>query len=97
MVRGLIVMVLIIAVLLLAGYIWRDKLPWLDQTYHQLGLPDTPKSLEGLRGESRSQVFYRWQDEEGVWQYDTQPPPHDRPYERLRIDSDANLIPGQAP
>lgn len=97
MLRIFVVIVLIIAVLLLTGYIWRDKFPWLDQAYHQLGLPETPKALEGLRGESRSQVFYRWQDEEGVWHYDTQPPKNGQPYERLRIDSDANLIPGQTP
>ena len=91
-----ILIVLIIVVLLLVGYIWRDELPWLQQAIGKLDLQETMMP-PGVPGKHSSNVaFYRWQDDEGVWQYDTRPPESGQPFERVLIDPDTNLIHGEA-
>lgn len=37
-------------------------------------------------------TLYRWQDEAGRWHVTDEPPP-DRPYEKIRYRSDANVVP----
>lgn len=83
----------IIVLLLAASYIWRDDFPWLARLHQELGMPPLPTAVDQLRAPSGKVVVYRWQDEQGNWHFDSQPP-RDRPYERLVLDPDVNLMPG---
>ena len=91
--KGLFGLVVIIALLLAASYYWREQYPWLETLHQALGLPASPSGLTSLPIPSGQQVFYRWQDSDGSWHYDTRPP-QGIPYERIQVDPDANLLPG---
>ena len=93
MLKTLFWLAMIIVLLLAASYIWRDDFPWLARLHQELGMPPLPTAVDQLRTPSGKVVVYRWQDEQGNWHFDSQPP-RDRPYERLFIDPDVNLMPG---
>ena len=40
---------------------------------------------------SRKQLFYKWRDEQGIWQFTSSPPPT-REFETLETDANANVI-----
>ena len=42
---------------------------------------------------STSVTLYKWQDEQGVWQYTQDPPPDGVPYEKVEARSDVNVLP----
>jgi hypothetical protein len=81
---------ILVVVLLLAGaalawwYFAPDTLPAIAKTY----LPAAPKS---------NPVLYKWRDAKGGLHV-TDTPPADRPYDIVRYDPNANLLPkGVAP
>ncbi len=94
MLKKLALLSLIIVVLLAASYFWRDHYPWLQQLHQRLGLPEPPASLDTLTVPSGKVVVYRWQDAQGNWHFDGQPP-ESGAYERLVVDPDTNLMPSQ--
>ena len=42
---------------------------------------------------SHSNIFYKWQDADGVLQYTQTPPPAGTPYEKVEARSDVNVVP----
>lgn len=93
MLRTVIWIVGIIAVLFAASYMLRDRLPWMGQLHQQLGLPSPPPQLDRLTVPDGKTVIYRWQDAQGNWHFDNQPPAG-HGYERLVVDTDVNVVPG---
>lgn len=41
---------------------------------------------------ARGDVFYKWQNEHGVWQFTTEPPPSPTTYKEVYTDPQANII-----
>ena len=42
---------------------------------------------------SSSTILYKWQNEQGVWQYTQSLPPEGVPYEKVEARSDVNVLP----
>jgi hypothetical protein len=85
---GAVVPLLIVLALLASAAAWwyfaPDTLPAVVRTW----VPAAPKSAPAL---------YKWRDAKGHLHY-TDTPPADRPYETVRYDPNANVLPkGVAP
>lgn len=101
--RRLRTFVVVAIVLGVIGWIWHaffwDALPIPE-------LPDIPGLSAGGRGESPDDAaprraaenppLYKWKDDQGRWNVTDRPPP-DRPYEKVVVDPDTNVIPSLAP
>ena len=58
-----------------------------------LASPSTTTNPDGLKLIAGDQIFYRWQDENGVWQFTTERPPvHVLNYKPVITNSNANVI-----
>ncbi|MEJ2670313.1 MAG: hypothetical protein P8077_08755, partial [Gammaproteobacteria bacterium] len=53
----------------------------------------TDPHLEGITLVAGDQVYYRWQDEDGIWQFTAEPPPkHITDYKPVITNSNVNVI-----
>ncbi|MGD8576077.1 MAG: DUF4124 domain-containing protein [Thiohalophilus sp.] len=55
----------------------------------------TRQELDKLSGKDQGRTLYRWQDPDGQWQISDSPPQAGIPYETLRYDTEANVIPSE--
>jgi hypothetical protein len=85
--RGHIWPALLVFVLLAAGYAWWYFAP--DT------LPDAVRRQLPLSARANPPL-YKWKDDKGRWQV-TDAPPTDRPYEKLKYDPRANVVPNVIP
>ena len=53
------------------------------------------QQVDKLTGQDQTRILYRWQNAERQWQVTDFPPPQGTPYETLRYDTDANVIPSE--
>jgi hypothetical protein len=56
---------------------------------------ETQQKVDKLTGQDQSRTLYRWQDADGQWQITDIPPRQGTPYETLRYDTEANVIPSE--
>ena len=55
----------------------------------------TRQEVDKLTGQDQSRTLYRWQDADGQWEITDSPPREGIPYETLRYDTEANVIPSE--
>lgn len=58
----------------------------------RLGLPEVEVPEVVKEEEPAVRTAYRWKDQWGSWQYSSEPPAGDVPYETLVLDPDANVM-----
>ena len=78
------------------AYIGHDtgvKIPELPD----ISLPKTLNPFPGQSTEGGEITVYKWQDATGQWHYSNEPPADNRPFERIGIDTRANVLPGNMP
>ena len=81
---------ILVAVAIGAGVAWTQRQP----TEPRERLPVEPAASSGLTG--ASPTLYKWQDDQGVWNY-TDQPPADRPFERITGTPNVNSVPTVVP
>lgn len=54
-----------------------------------------PQQLTAIRSAvpDTEQTMYRWKDDRGQWVVSDEPPDDDRPFEEVRYDRNANVMP----
>lgn len=55
----------------------------------------TQQEIDKLTGQDQTRTLYRWRDADGQWQITDFPPREGIPYETLRYDTEANVIPSE--
>jgi hypothetical protein len=97
--------VIAVVVLAAAGWVWHTfyrhdlplpalpKIPGVAERDADAG-PGADASAPGAA--QANPPLYKWKDADGRWNITDRPPP-DRPYEKVVVDPDTNVIPSLAP
>ncbi len=94
----LAVIVLVIAVAAVIWFTMPQLVPagWRPAA-HDAGARATSETSSTAAARDGSPPLYKWRDAQGVWNI-TDRPPSDRPYERVVVDPNQNVVPtGVAP
>ncbi|MBN1378817.1 MAG: hypothetical protein JXA04_06240 [Gammaproteobacteria bacterium] len=90
--RATSMLVVTVGVLAYGSYLITGRLPWQGISFKNqpdIGLPEMP-SLPKIK--AARQLVYKWKDADDIWQFSSEPPADDLPYEQLEINPDANTI-----
>ena len=82
----------LIALAIGAGYAWYPRSPPPDRSVDPAYAP----AASGSGHDDRAPVLYKWQDDDGVWNY-TDQAPADRPFERITGTPNVNSVPTVVP
>jgi hypothetical protein len=80
-----------VAIAIGAGVAWTQRAPQPAREAEVAG--DAPSSASTR---SAAPALYKWQDDQGVWNY-TDQPPADRPFERITGTPNVNSVPTVVP
>jgi hypothetical protein len=76
----------------------KKHLPWIMIVAVIIGVyfmvyPERLNILTGEEEQLQQTTLYKWQDTDGTWQYTTEPPPGDIPFEQVTYDHNTNVMP----
>lgn len=76
----------IIITLVLAGIVYVNYLKTGRFSKPDLSMPKikTPSLLNWGEEKNQNEIAYKWLDQHGNWQYSTEPPNVDTPYEKIK-------------
>ncbi len=67
------------------------NLSQLKQVASSDGQPSAEQLATLVKQGSGKQIFYKWQDEHGIWQFTTTPPPNKK-FDTIETNANANII-----
>jgi hypothetical protein len=76
----------------------KRHLPWIMIVAVVIGMyflvyPEQLNIITGEDDQPQQSTLYKWQDKDGTWQYTSEPPPGDIPYEQVTYDHGTNVLP----
>lgn len=80
----------LIALAIGAGIAWHQRSPQRDAAATPAAVPAQAAP------EPQAPTLYKWQDDQGVWNYTDTPPP-DRPYQTITGTPNVNSVPSVVP